>query len=153
MQSFEHKLSCRMSSEGRCMLSFSIYCQFSKVVALVCILGGKSSIVNLLYTGSASADSTKGRSIFRKGKKKNKLQKVLQGKTWNFPCASNYLQNIYIIVNNNLHSIYIIYGVTIIHLICRGYFPRPQWMSETADSTKFYIHHFFLPYTHTRGKV
>ena len=53
------------------MLSFSIYCQFSKVVALVCILGGKSSIVNLLYTGSASADSTKGRSIFRKEKKKN----------------------------------------------------------------------------------
>ena len=54
------------------MLSFSIYCQFSKVVALVCILGGKSSIVNLLYTGSASADSTKGRTIFRKEKKNSR---------------------------------------------------------------------------------
>ena len=44
---------------------------------------------------------------------------------------------------NYLHSIYIVLGVTIIPLICRGYFPRPQWMPETADSTKFYIHHFF----------
>ena len=77
--SFEQKLSCRMSSQGRCILSFSIYCQFSKVVVLICTLGGKSSIVNLLNAGSASADSTKGRSIFRK--KKKKLQKVLKGKT------------------------------------------------------------------------
>ena len=148
MHSFEHKLSCRMSSQGRCMLSVSIYCQFSKVVVLVCIL-----VYSTFYMQVLNLQIQPRADQYSERKKKKKLQKVLQGKTWNFPCASNYLQNIYIIVNNNLHSIYIVYGVTIIPLICRGYFPRPQWMSETADSTKFYIHHFFLPYTHPRGKV
>ena len=49
---------------------------------------------------------------------------------------------------NDLHSIYIALGVTIIPLVCRGYFPRPQWMPETADNLPNSIYTIYFSHTH-----